>query len=228
MYTDYHCHFLPGMDDGPGDVKTSLLMMNMWIEQGVERLAATPHYYPHSEPIKSFLSRREAALQEIGRYAPRPIILPGAEVRIERDICEASEITELTIAGSRYLLLEFPYAPLKEWMLSEVCDLAYNLQIIPVFAHIDRYLNWYSADDINRVLSIQGAVYQINNEALFKRETRRFALQLIDNGCPVVFVSDAHNMGRRPPNNRAALKILRSKLSKAEFDKLTEFNEQLI
>jgi protein-tyrosine phosphatase len=216
------------MDDGPEDVKTSLFMMNMWFEQGVERVVATPHYYPHSEPIKSFLSRREAALREIGKYASRPIILPGAEVRIERDICEAAEITKLTITGSSYLLLELPYAPLKEWMLSEVCGLAYNLKIIPIFAHIDRYLNWYSADDINRVLSIQGAVYQVNNEALFKRETRRFALQLIDNGCPVVFVSDAHNTGKRPPNNKAALKILRSKLSKAEFYKLTEFNERLI
>ena len=49
MLTDYHCHILPGIDDGAQDIDTSLGMIEIMREQGVERLIATPHFYAHEE-----------------------------------------------------------------------------------------------------------------------------------------------------------------------------------
>lgn len=49
MLTEYHCHILPGMDDGSDSVDTSLKMVEMLKTQGVGRLIATPHFYAHRE-----------------------------------------------------------------------------------------------------------------------------------------------------------------------------------
>ena len=38
MRTDYHCHVLPGIDDGAKDVEMSLHMLEMLYNQGVEEL----------------------------------------------------------------------------------------------------------------------------------------------------------------------------------------------
>lgn len=49
MLTEYHCHILPGIDDGSDSVETSLQMVEMMKAQGVERICATPHFYAHRE-----------------------------------------------------------------------------------------------------------------------------------------------------------------------------------
>ncbi len=40
---DLHCHFLSGIDDGPGSDEESIALARAWIECGVERIVATPH-----------------------------------------------------------------------------------------------------------------------------------------------------------------------------------------
>jgi len=40
---DVHCHILPGLDDGPDDIKLSLAMAESAIADGITHVAATPH-----------------------------------------------------------------------------------------------------------------------------------------------------------------------------------------
>ena len=42
---DVHCHMLPGIDDGSKNVDMSLEMINRSVEQGVEGIIFTPHFY---------------------------------------------------------------------------------------------------------------------------------------------------------------------------------------
>ncbi len=228
MLTDYHSHFLPAMDDGPEDTQTALRMLAVWREQGIERIVATPHFYPHRESAESFLARREKTFRALNPASDLPHILLGAEVRVEQGICELEQIRALTLAGSKHILVEFPYAPFKEWMLAEVCNLAYHFGLIPVLAHIDRYVYWYSADDFSRVLSIREAVLQINNEAVLQRKTQKLALELVRGGFPVVFGSDAHNLEERPPNCKSAYQVLQAKLRQPEMLSLIKLNKMLI
>lgn len=227
MLVELHSHFLPNMDDGPEHAAVSLEMLGLWRAQGVERIAATPHYIPHNEPVKSFLARRSAALTAVSGAAP-PEILPGAEVRIEKGLSETEDLQALAIAKSKLILLELPYAPFKEWMLEEIYSVKHRFGLTPLLAHVDRYTKWYTGAELARVLSIRGAVFQINNDALFKMATRKFALELVRGGLPVVFASDAHDTDTRPPNTKAADKILTSKLKTPEWQALTERNENMI
>ena len=42
--TDFHSHCLPAMDDGARDEETSLMMLKLAAQQGVETVVATPHH----------------------------------------------------------------------------------------------------------------------------------------------------------------------------------------
>lgn len=62
---DFHTHILPGIDDGSRDVRTSLEMISEEINQGIEGIVLTPHFYADEDDIPSFLKRRDEAWQEL-------------------------------------------------------------------------------------------------------------------------------------------------------------------
>ncbi len=62
MRTEYHCHILPGIDDGAHNPEMSLEMLEMMRMQGIERVVATPHFYAHREKsVEDFLEKRKNA-----------------------------------------------------------------------------------------------------------------------------------------------------------------------
>ena len=55
---DFHSHILPGIDDGSRNVETSIGMLRMCREQGVDIMIATPHFYSlRSYAMRSILFR---------------------------------------------------------------------------------------------------------------------------------------------------------------------------
>ena len=53
--TDLHCHILPGIDDGARDVETSIALLSMEKEQGVDRIVFTPHFRCDDIGLDEFL-----------------------------------------------------------------------------------------------------------------------------------------------------------------------------
>ena len=45
MY-DLHCHLLPGIDDGPKAMETSLAMARHAVDAGITHMVLTPHIIP--------------------------------------------------------------------------------------------------------------------------------------------------------------------------------------
>lgn len=43
---DFHCHILPGVDDGSKSVEQSLQMLHLEQQQGVDAVILTPHFTP--------------------------------------------------------------------------------------------------------------------------------------------------------------------------------------
>ena len=42
-FTDYHCHLLPGVDDGVKELRETLQLLSLWEEHGVKEIWLTPH-----------------------------------------------------------------------------------------------------------------------------------------------------------------------------------------
>ena len=200
MLTDYHCHILPGIDDGAYDVDTSLAMIETMKEQGVERIIATPHFYAHEErSLTEYLIRREIAYESIADFAAVQNIMLGAEIAIEHGISKIHGIDRLAVEDTGNILLELPFRDLEDWMLEEIDAIASEYGLTVILAHVHRYLEYYSAENIEKLLKTD-AVFQFNNEAFLLERDRDLLKQLIDDKKRIVFGSDAHNMGARRPN----------------------------
>jgi len=229
--TDFHIHILPDVDDGAANVSESAIMLEVSAAQGITQVVATPHYIPHRQSIKKFLKARKNALNEIlEEIVPPPgmEISLGAEVYIEQRLCEEILLPELTLAGSDYILLEPPYSSYKSWIEDEIHNVIYGYKLTPVIAHIERYLSWYSKNDIERLLNIEGIVLQVNAEAFSHRKLIKFVLSLIEDGRTVILGSDAHNMSSRPPKLDLAYDVLKARLDKSVFQNFLTTNDELL
>lgn len=194
---DAHIHILPCIDDGSDSIETSRKMLEMLKKQGVEQIIATPHFYAHrSKNVQAFLEKRGEAYKSLG--SPHNMRL-GAEVAIEHGISETEGIEKLAIQDSDLILLEFPYTGYSPWMEEEIYNISVTYKLKPVIAHIHRYLEYYTNEQLEHILNMK-VIFQINNEAFGNFKERRFVKHLIKEEYPVIFGSDSHNTDRRRPN----------------------------
>ena len=200
MRTEYHCHILPGLDDGADSAETSLGMISVMQEQGISRIVATPHFYAHREhSAAQFLEKRQAAFEMIRGRSPVPDIRLGAEIAVEHGISELAGIEQLAFTGTNLILLELPYRAYSPWMSEEIHNIGAEFSLRVIIAHVHRCLAYYSKSEMESILSAN-VIFQINNEAFRSWKERRFVKALIAEGKPVIFGSDAHNLTDRRPN----------------------------
>ena len=200
MLTDYHCHILPGIDDGAKDTEMSLGMLEKMKEQGVSRVIATPHFYAHRErDIKTYLEKRSAAFRKIGDRIGKIDLRLGAEIAIERGISGLDGIEKLAAEGTDLILLELPYRQYENFMSEEIYNISAEYGLTVVIAHIHRYLKYYSKDEMKTILDSK-AIFQVNCEAFASFRERRFVRKLIKEGFPLIFGSDCHDLDKRRPN----------------------------
>ncbi|MCR5718333.1 MAG: capsular polysaccharide biosynthesis protein [Oscillospiraceae bacterium] len=200
MLTEYHCHILPGIDDGSENTEMSLKMVEMMQAQGVERIVATPHFYAHREKsIADYLRKRQEAFEQIRDSAAVKEIRLGAEVAIEHGISELPGIEKLAVEGTRIILLELPYREYSEWMSEEIYNISAEYKLKVMLAHVHRYLAYYTKEQIETILSTK-AILQLNNEAFASWKEKKLARRVISEYERFVFGSDAHNLTDRKPN----------------------------
>lgn len=97
---DFHSHVLPCMDDGSKSTEESIQMLSMLREQGVETVAATPHFYANQNTPEVFLRRRAAAWEHLRPHltSALPHVLLGAEVHYFQGISRVNELQLLCLA----------------------------------------------------------------------------------------------------------------------------------
>jgi protein-tyrosine phosphatase len=216
------------MDDGAADAATSASMLRMFREQGVERIIATPHFDGQREAPETFLNRREQAFSLLKTVSDEFPVLPGAEVLLYRGISEKPFFPSLKMGKSRLILLEPPHGSYRDWIADEIFAVALNWGLVPVIAHVERYLGWYKRGEIEKLLGVEGTVIQLNNSVLRSRSSRNFAFDLIESGFPVVFGSDAHGIRTRPPDFDGTLDVLKKGLTSDAYQLLIRQNEKLL
>lgn len=200
MLTEFHCHILPGIDDGSDSVDISLKMAKMMKTQGVERICATPHFYAHREKsVADYLQKRQAAFDAIKDSMAIQNVHLGAEVAIEHGISELPGIEKLAITETRIILLELPYRAYEKWMSEEIYNIATEYKLKVMLAHVHRYLPYYSKEEIETILSSK-SILQINNEAFASWKEKRLAKKVMAEHTHFAFGSDAHNITDRKPN----------------------------
>lgn len=228
---DMHSHILPGVDDGSASLEESLGMLVMEAEQGIRRVAATPHFYARHDSLERFLKRREGAWENLRAALENrpelPIVELGAEVRYFAGMSNSDALSQLTIGGGRYLLLEMPAAPWTETMYREMEAIYSKQGITPIIAHVDRYISPLRTHGIPKQLSKLPVLVQANAGFFLRPATARMALRMLKADQIHLLGSDCHNLKTRAPNLGPALKRIEDRLGEAAVKRLQAYGEMV-
>lgn len=229
---DLHTHILPEMDDGAKTAKISLKMLAMQAEQGVDTVVLTPHCYRTRETIEQFLMRRSASYQKLldaltDSSIRAPKLLLGAEVAWVPNMADWPELPELCIAQTNNLLLELPFTPWQDQTIDQIYDLMSRRGVIPVFAHLERYLKLQRQDHIDEIIRM-GTPIQLSCEPLLHFIDRRPLLKMLKNGQGHLLASDCHGIEQRRPNLKAGLDEIRKRLGDEMADQLIHTADSLV
>jgi protein-tyrosine phosphatase len=206
---DLHCHILPGVDDGALDVDDSVGLARQAVNDGIERVCATPHIrHDHDVRIEEVAERVEALNGRLREEGLPVSVLTGGEVAetaVER--LGEEELARVALGEGRWILLEPAPGPLSDSLPARVAHLAERGHRA-LIAHPERHL---SADMYERIAALvaAGALVQATADFFLRERTAAGMRALAEAGLVHVLSSDAHSShGGRPLHLAAAFRVL--------------------
>ncbi len=214
-YIDIHCHVLSGVDDGAQDPDESVMMLRAMYDEGIREAILTPHY--HRGYAEADVNKIRSAFNELCRYAGKDEKASAIKLHLG---CELyyypsaiqwlDEGKTLTMAGSRYVLLEFGYTMDKRMIYEGVSNVV-RAGYTPIIAHVERYTGLeYKVKNVADLLEM-GALIQINAGSVgygFSKE-RSFARKLLRDHMVHFVATDAHDTDKRAPRLAKAAEHIR-------------------
>ena len=232
MQTDFHSHILPGIDDGSKSVRMSIAMLRRLAAQGITRVVATPHFYAHQNSPEKFFARRDAAestlRQAMAQVSGLPEVIVGAEVCYFPGMSGTDLLPALTIGSTSYILVEMPHGPWTQGMYRELENIRNRHGLMPIIAHVDRYIKPLQQYGIPDRLYDMEMVVQANAGFFMDWRTRRLAVKMLENDRIHLLGSDCHNMSDRPPYLAGAMDTIRQKLGKEALLRIAEYESYIL
>lgn len=225
---DTHIHMVPGVDDGAKDMNISIQMIQMVMNQGVNKVVLTPHYnlprYRNENVEKQF-----NLLKDYIKTAKIDFeVYLGNEIYLSEETMEGILKGQAnTMAGGSYLLVELPYYhyyPVHEAMIQ---DLQHN-DFRVLLAHIERYQVFEKKPEKLRELVENGVYAQLSSRYIIDHKTRKSALKWIEKGLIHIVASDGHDIDKRPPLMRKAYDVVAKAFGANSAQMLFETNPQYI
>lgn len=204
---DLHCHFLPGIDDGPATLAEALDLARAAVADGITHSVLTSHVHPgrYANQRRNLEVAVEAfRVQLLEAKIPLELRM-GAEARLSPELIDLIARDQLpflgAVGGYRILLLEFPHQIIPIGSLRFVNSLT-KLRIRPLIAHPERNKAIMSNPDKIREFTEAGCWLQLTAGSLagrFGNLAQQTAFALIDSGWNCMLATDAHNLESRPP-----------------------------
>jgi protein-tyrosine phosphatase len=233
MFTDIHCHLLPGIDDGPKNWQASLAMARAAIANGIRTIVATPHQLGRYEKntAEQILHLTAEAQQRVHETGLPLTILPGADVRVQERLPELVEARQVLTLGDQnaYLLMELPHD-----QVLPMGRLIYELQcqgVTGILSHPERNQHLQKNPEALRPWVQQGCLIQITAGSItghFGRMARQMSRWLCRENLVHLVATDAHDVTRRPPQWRQAFQLMRSWQGKPPAQRIFFENPQAV
>lgn len=230
---DMHSHLLFGVDDGTKTIEDALCIVEKAVRAGITDMIATPHAFnPRYHVSAEKVNENTKLLVDAIRMEDLPInIHMGQEVRLHEQLIRNLNIGEaMTLAGSRYLLLELPSHSIP-FYTANIIQSVLSEGKIPIIAHPER--NRAIAEKPERLerLVRLGALAQVTAGSLsgyFGKKVQKLALELTKLNLIHTYGSDVHDLKNRPFLFNEGLDYLEKKKHHNLVDILLENNERIL
>ena len=210
---DFHCHILPGIDDGAKDINVSWAMIDASVRQGIQAVCFTPHFYADRDDPEKFFQRRDKAFIDLKRSVPTvfPVMACGAEIHYFEGVAAMEQLMRMRITGTDLLLIEMPFRRWTDRCVADIVEINSRKGVQVFLAHIERYLRHSTPEMLSHMRS-QGVLIQSNADFVIDRSTRSRALRMLNDGEIDILASDSHNLRSRPQNLRDAYDVIDEEL----------------
>ena len=232
---DIHAHILPGVDDGAEDLRDTLEMARIAVENGISVMVATPHCNIPGVYDNYLNKRLEDTYHRVcqvleAEEIPLQLLL-GMEVFATPDLPEMlAEGKLMTINNGQYLLVEFPFEEDLDYMemiLQDVLDAGLR----PIIAHAERYECIQ-----NNVFALEkwrerGVLIQVNKGSLigrFGKYSYHAAHAMMGRQMVDVVASDCHRPYHRTPVMMDVYRKLERQYSRDYLERIFYDNPQRI
>ena len=232
MYTDIHSHVIWGVDDGAEAEEETFRMLREAAEDGISRIICTPHVTPGvwEFPEERFQEHFRKAEEYIAREGLGILLQAGAEVLYTDSTPRLIREGKIaTLAGTRYLLVEFSPTDTKDHIYGAVQKIA-GTGMIPVIAHMERYPCIRKAGEARELKQRFGAMIQINARSLVRKQPllrRKFFDSLFREGLCDFIATDTHAMEGRGTCMKAGVEAVRQKYGEEPARKITRMPDQI-
>lgn len=195
---DIHSHLLPGIDDGSGSVEQSVRVLEAFRADGVTDVVLTPHtsVTALTDDVEDELAQRGEVFNVLRSAAPPvPRLHLGFEIMLD-EASPAAMLADrrLTLAGSRYLLVEVGMGE-RPSRIAELLAAAASEGMVLVVAHPERYWHCSVADIAS--WRERGARLQLDATTLRRNNPRGHrARQLLRAGLADLVAADNHGGAR--------------------------------
>ena len=241
---DLHNHVIPGVDDGSRSMEESLESLRHFREEGVGRLALTPHLYLQHLDAPGELKHRMQELRDAFRWLEERAAAAGPvpELRFAQEICAYDgrymslvvDDPEIGIGGTDFMLVEFGFH--LEGDPEEVIDTVHAAGRRIVVAHPERYIHPAGDDPLATMRRWRdaGAILQINLGSLYDggsaygRHAAELGWSMLDEGLAHLLSSDHHCRSRPQIVHRAVHAMIAERGGVAQADLLLRTNPNRI
>lgn len=204
---DLHCHFLPGIDDGPETLEQALDLARAAVSDGITHSVLTSHVHPGRYPNQR--RNLELAVDDFrGHLVAANIPLDvrvGGEARLCPELIDLLAMNQIpflgTMNGFKIVLLEFPHQLIPVGSMKFVQSML-KIKIRPLIAHPERNKAIMANPEKINEFAQAGCLLQITAGSLvgrFGSDAQSTAFKIIDAGWNCLLATDAHNMTSRPP-----------------------------
>jgi len=211
---DLHSHMLPGLDDGAADLRQSLTMARIAVEDGIQGVVCTPHWSAtHYKNTRSrVLNGVEKLGQELSNHGIPLAIFAGAELRLDPSLADGIQGGKLITINDtgRFALIELPEVFSPESLEHFFWEL--QLQgIKPVISHPERNHSFLKNPMALYRLVKAGVLVQLTAASVlgsFGKEVQKFSFLLLKHRMCHVLATDAHETRVRAPKLAEACRVV--------------------
>jgi protein-tyrosine phosphatase len=199
-WADLHSHLLPCVDDGSKSIDQSITVLGQMAFEGTTDVCLTPHLSV-ADLIPSVLERKlELHAKSYDSLRPHLPEIPrthrGVELMIDQPPPSNAQFDErVGLAGSRYVLVEFP-PQLGAPAIRALLRIVVSKKQVPLIAHAERYL-CASVAEVFEWKEI-GAAVQLDSRTIALGSSGRTARAraIVEAGLADVIAADNHGDDR--------------------------------
>ena len=230
---DIHSHLIPNVDDGAKSPEETIELIKEAREAGITDIILTPHYIINSyeQNAETLILLKDKLQQIINSENIKVNLHIGMEVYITDNLVEILKQNKiLTLAGSKYLLMELPLNTNVQYLDMVIFKLIED-NIIPIIAHPERYK--FVQEDPSKVRELieSGCLIQSNIGSIlgiYGKKAKKTIKYLLNNDLINFIATDTHRKNTIYPLLEKGIKKIEKITGKEKAEELTNLNVQKI